>query len=343
MATACKAPTSVTINGAVLFTNRQIGASSGYVVEYRPGVPLSISWAGAAGGVANAIVGYDVMLYNLLDATYDTVLSISSTATSGTASYTPDAYTDRGKTVVARVRTRGAAGSTYYSGYTDSQQYLRNLLPTAVSVHYPASNEMTTYNSRPRVLMEVFREGDGGPCTLSGASDYTYSSVLPYNAKQFISRKTAELAESGIHEVYEHTVDLLGAANNADDEGADTPAVTVDYTPAVYTDTLTAGGTRIKAVHMNELRTMIDTMRDYYGLAAYSWAEAITAQVTSMAGWAVHIGEMRTAIEEIASLVNAWDTTSYTNRIVLPTWITIVGKQPTAAVMQQIRDVIPTL
>lgn len=94
---------------------------------------------------------------------------------------------------------------------------------------------------------------------------------------------------------------------------------------------------------MNELRTVVNAIRAYYGMAAFQWAETIAAGLTTMAGWEGNVLEIRTAIEQVASFVNAWDSTGIGHKITLPAWIVITGKQPIAAVMEQLRAAIAIL
>ena len=93
---------------------------------------------------------------------------------------------------------------------------------------------------------------------------------------------------------------------------------------------------------MTELQAAIDNVRAYYGMAAYSWT-TIKAGATGLAGWTSHVQELRTAIDQVVSLVNGWDTANSTNDISLPAWITISENKPAAAVIAQLRAAIPLL
>lgn len=67
---------------------------------------------------------------------------------------------------------------------------------------------------------------------------------------------------------------------------------------ALFTDDpLQAGVTPIKAVHITELRSRIDTLRVRYGLAAYSWTNA-TLVPGSTTIQAAHINELRLGLQE---------------------------------------------
>lgn len=65
-----------------------------------------------------------------------------------------------------------------------------------------------------------------------------------------------------------------------------------------FTDNpLVVGTTTIKAVHITELRTAINTLRVRYGLAAANWTDpTLTAATTTIK--AAHLTEMRTALSE---------------------------------------------
>lgn len=110
-------------------------------------------------------------------------------------------------------------------------------------------------------------------------------------------------------------------------------SITIEYeimtSPDAYTDpVLTAGQTRVKAVHMLELQSNINALRAYYGLSDYTFTE-IRAGYTSLAGWTSHVAELRTAIDEISPEHE--------------TWIVIAENRPTAAVIEQLRRVVNTL
>lgn len=323
MATACKAPTMFTAQGQT---------AEGYAA---PG--FTVIWSGAAPGAANAITGYGIRFSRdnspmipgqTPPAGWGDEIVVPTTETAG--SYVTSAST-RGSCYAFQIRTRGAAGSAYYSPWKDIVPYNAkvNQLPASPTISYPQAGEVI-YSPRPRILLESGADLDTDQAQTITTTGWSASHAPRAGAQKIVMRMDAAAA----------TGEMSVTITQNDTLEQSTADATVEYVEASYTDTLAAGTTRIKAEHINELRGMIDDVRGYYGLAAYSWADAIVAQVTSMANWATHIGELRTAIEQIAAVVNTWDTSSTTNRIVMPAWITITGKQPTAAVLQQIRDTI---
>lgn len=336
MATACKAPTGfiVGLASSQEFTPEHIESDNGIDES------MTVAWSGALAGTSNAITGYDIDGNDSSDGvTWGSWVGLAIVTTSERDGTTvvpiPAAY---GEYFKLRIRTMGTAGEAYYSTFKESGVFVRNTRPETPTIDHPATDNMPIYNPRPRVLLTIEADADGENQQIRDDT-VTWAQPTYYRAEgtKYVLRKVSDAAEGDV----EFTTRVRDAIGGYDRTEA-TAIRTVAYSVPDYTDTLTAGSTRIKAAHMNELRDMIDDVRAYYGLAGYSWAESITAE-TSMSGWRDHIAEMRTAIEQIAATVNAWNTYTTTNNITLPAWIAIVGAQPSAAVMQQIRDVIPTL
>ena len=94
-----------------------------------------------------------------------------------------------------------------------------------------------------------------------------------------------------------------------------------------YTDpTLTPGETHIKAVHILELRTNVDRIRQGFKLNAYGGFSELRAGYTSLSQWKTHVEELRAAIDEIPQEHEPW--------------ITITENRPTAAAIEQLRRVV---
>src|SRR3989441_2258823 len=79
-------------------------------------------------------------------------------------------------------------------------------------------------------------------------------------------------------------------------------AVTATFS-AVFTDaTLTAHGTAIRAVHITDLRSAIDTLRTRNGLSAFAYTDAtLTPGTTVVRG--VHLSELRAALRDVPGSV----------------------------------------
>ena len=114
--TACGAPTACSVNTTVAEGN------------------VTLSWSGAANGTGNAISSYEIQYSestnNSTWGSWTALTTVTTTATSGSVSVAPPST--RGSYRRFQVRTRGAAGSTYYSGWKISTNSVRrNTAPTA--------------------------------------------------------------------------------------------------------------------------------------------------------------------------------------------------------------------
>lgn len=220
------------------------------------------------------------------------------------------------------------------SAYVDSNICGKNTAPAAPVITLP-QNSKTIYNGRPRFLITMGADPESQLQSIA-ASGYTASTAsgLAGSAKTILRRTSA--ASAGAVSISAVSTDQYAESSSA--AARDTTYAVPSFTDA----TITAGTTAIKAAHMTELRTMINTVRAYYGLSAISWAETITAGVTKARNWAAHIVEMQDAVDDVVALVNGWDTLTTTNRIVLSAWLA-TGSKPSAAVMEQIRAAIVLL
>ena len=118
-ASACSVPTSISVS-------KTAGD---------PGSKITLSWSGAKAGTANSITGYDIQKREYDGEAWGSWASaspssVSSTSTSSSASVTissvPGNYTQ------FRVRTKGSAGSSYYSGWSSASSSVTSNINTAV-------------------------------------------------------------------------------------------------------------------------------------------------------------------------------------------------------------------
>jgi len=94
--------------------------------------------------------------------------------------------------------------------------------------------------------------------------------------------------------------------------GSQTVAVTQDAKPVVRPwadDPLVARSTRVRALHLAELRTRVDGIRAALGLAAFSWSDALQPGAVVRAA---HLAELRTALAE-AQIAVGMPPTTYTD------------------------------
>lgn len=293
------------------------------------GALVRLSWYGAAAGTNNPIAGYEVYRaasaagsYSKIGATTSTYLNVAAPATAGA-------------TYFFKVIAKGTAAG-YDSALSSVYAALKANTPPAKPVVDAPDAGRTTYNLRPRILVTIGADADGHTQLIS-APGYTASRASYLAAGQKIL-----LHRSANDTVGAKTVLVIAT----DQLSEDSPAASVGFTLGALdlTDpSLTAGTTSVKAVHMTELRTAINLVRAYYGLGEYAWASSIISGSTSLAGWKAHILEMRAAIDDVVSKVNSWDPASTAGNIALPAWTALSDNNPSAAIVQQIRNAIPLL
>ena len=165
------------------------------------------------------------------------------------------------------------------------------------------------------------------------ASRYAVSRASGVASGQHVRlQRTAEM-DAGNETITVRNYDAFGGTAN------ESATVTVDT--AEFTDVLKAGETPIKAVHITELRAMLDNICAYYGLSVTEWAEDVEAGVTPTAHWAAHVAEIQQTITRMATYINAWDANSSALRITLPTFET--PSNPKLSIINTLRNCIPML
>ena len=112
--TACGAPTVCTVSATLSEGN------------------VTLSWSGASGGAGNAITSYEIQYSDSTDNSdwgdWIALTTVSTSATSSILSVSPPST--RGNYRRFRIRTRGAAGESFYSDWTVSSNTVRrNTLP----------------------------------------------------------------------------------------------------------------------------------------------------------------------------------------------------------------------
>ena len=173
--TSVTAPTSVSVSAS----------------KCTPGGQFTISWSGASSGVNNSINGYDVY-YGVGDSSCPNLLK--TTSGTGTSTTTTIA-TSRGTRYYFKVRTRGSAGSSFFSGKSSaSANILVNSLPYAPSV---SRDKSTVPSGGGNVTFTVTKQGDpnGDSTTLyystsSGGSKTAVPSNNKVTMNMNSSRKT---------------------------------------------------------------------------------------------------------------------------------------------------------
>lgn len=280
----------------------------------------TFNWNASTAGTNNEVSSY-VIEYST--STDNTLWSAGTTLTSSTNSKELNTSAiARGTYLRFRVYAIGTHNG-YDSGWsTYSASVKKNQLPLAPTIVYGV-NGKTTYNTQPYFKIVVSAEPDGQTqeiqLSVNGGGYTPIKSEIPAAGGTFAFRLPTLAV--GAHSLLFKVVDSVGASSPA------TNTTLTVATPAFTDNTLT--GIAVKAIHINELRTQINNLRQFYGMAAVSWIDTITAGNTVVK--AAHFTQLQTALSEIASLVGVSLT------------LTAVAKNQrvSASTLPQLRDAIP--
>ena len=110
-----------------------------------------------------------------------------------------------------------------------------------------------------------------------------------------------------VHRVVAGEGNLFGGGTIVDETGPP---------PLVFTDDpLQSGTTRVKAIHVTELRAAIDALRARHALGPFSWTDAALTPTTPVR--AAHISEMRAALGQVYAAA-AVEAPAYTDPVLYP-------------------------
>jgi hypothetical protein len=303
---------------------------------------VTISWSGASGGTS-PIKGYMLASRTSTDGSAWTAWNVLETfdllASSGTrtvtASTEPGTYTKYGLWTIDTLDVYSA------------EQVSNSILCVAAACDEPViaapKNGASTYNPNPRVLMTTgaqpseqvaqvkigtgnWQDGVNNPSLFSPSGAVGGSAAVMFKA---------ETQSAGIKTLTVRCV-------NTDFEA---PSAEIPRSFTVLTspfEEIAANETKVKASHITTLRTAINTVRNYYGLAPVSWSEEITAGRTEVKNWPLHILEIRTAVEPVIAVINQYSTASGF-AVPEPDWEELGTGRPRAAVMNQLSELILAL
>ena len=200
-ATDCGAPTSVTVSSS----------------SADPGDKVTLRWSGAKAGTANSITGYDIQKREYDGESWGSWTSaspssVSSTSTSSSASVTVSSVP--GNLTQFRVRTKGSAGSSYYSGWSSASSSVTSNVDTAVppTVSLNASWYFNTQYNQIRVTLTGGRGTQGNnmlgyELTANVDGDSSTSYISPNSISTTSSNITQTVTVSSVSSGY-HTLNI---------------------------------------------------------------------------------------------------------------------------------------
>ena len=319
MWTACGVPSNV-----------KLSATTSY------GEYATLSWTAGKAGHGNAVTGYEVQRAESTNgSTWGSWATLTTTAADKTTMSARPPSTP-GNYYKYRVRTLGEAGSSYYSGWVESSSLKRNPPDKCTE---PSGVKLSSATSTGNNVTLSWTAGKGG--NDNAFSYYQVARKLSTDGKTFgtveMVKTTTETSLSvappvpygSYYRYYVRTVGTAGISYASSWATCSSTLQKVRPKLTAYTDTtITAGTTPVKAVHMTELQSNINALRQGLGLAAYSFT-AIKAGYTGLGAWNAHIREMRTAIDGI--------TTSH------EAWLKLGENRPRADVLMQLRRVVASI
>ena len=298
---------------------------------------ITLRWSGVT-VTTSAIKGYMIASRTSADdvnwSAWNILAHINRAATSG--SYNPAVSREPGIYTQFGIWTIDVLDSYSSEKVSNSILCVQKDRPPLEPLVAAPRNGGGTYNSQPQFLIQTQPEPDGQLQTVyvkigngewhnsvDNPGYFTTSGELGDNVKTvYIS----DISQPGNYSVTIRT----------SDGGFNSPDVVRNFTvlPSPFDDTISIG-IHVKARHITDLRTAINTLRNYYGMAAYTWVMEITHGITQTAHWPLHVSELRAAIQGVIDLVN-----SYKSGGSPVTWLDIGTRRPRADVMNQLMDLI---
>ena len=221
--------------------------------------------------------------------------------TSTSHSWTISGY-DRGQKLYVNIRAVNSVGSSDWVGNGITLNY--NQIPTTPTLVFPKSSS-TIYNTNPRIGFLYGTDADGQPVlgsvTLDGITKDANDSAWSRTGSQTTAIQTLVKGWTLIPDSYTVTAKINdGLVNSSQTQRTFTVA-----SPNWTDSTIIPKVTTVKATHINELKTAVENVCNYYNLSAPTWTDTIEVggQIK-----AIHISELRTAIEAIRTYVNGFDS-----------------------------------
>jgi hypothetical protein len=304
---------------------------------------VTLTWSGAVPGTS-AIKQYVIQQSTSADgitwSAYEALTTIVSSATSG--SYETVASSVAGTYTRYRISVTDVLNAV--SPYVVSNQVKKNSPPSVPTITAPTVGS-STYNTTPRFLITTGVDADG-QLQMVGVKIGTSAWQDSLNNAEFFSvngclgNNVATIYKAGVMATGIKTVAFRSVDYEVE---SSSPEVTRSFTvlPPPF-ETIIANETKVKAMHIQALRTAINNIRHYYGMATVNWSEDLISGKTYVKNWPIHITEMRKAIDSVIVLINGFDT-SQTFDVPTVTWLPIGTGRPKADVMQQLYNLVLTL
>ncbi len=299
----------------------------------------TLTWSGTVAGtstIKNYFIQQSTSTNNSTWGTWETVATVVSSATSGTYTATPSNIPG----TFTRYRIAVTDVLNAVSSYVISNSIKKNTVPAALTIAAP-KNASATYNTNPLYLIQVGADADGEEQTL-----FIYSTSGAWlnsvdHSEHFCKGGTFV---EGDRAVFQDNTTAPGTytirfESHDDYSSSVTVSRTITVLPSPFEEII-PNVTHVKVSHILAIRTAVNTVRNYYGMTAFSWSKSITASVTEVRDWVFHILEIRSALNPVIDLINNYNCDTSTFDVDAFGWIPLTAGRPKADVMTQIHELI---
>lgn len=311
--------------------------------EVYDGGSITLSWSGVVPGTS-AIKSYFLQSASSMDGgvtwtSFSSLTTVPSSASFGSTTVAAD--TRDGVKAIYRIRTMDSFDAA--SAYVSSNIVSMAGAPPEPTVLTPAAGSIT-YSLTPRVLLKTGTIS-AGTQTLRVRVDagVWYDSAADYerfSVSGALGSNAATIFMPLPLSVGSHTLSVK-AVNAV--SGTESNTVQVQFAIAAPPfSAIEENITTVKAAHIQKLRDAANTVRRYYGLPALTWKDAVVGGKTPVLRWSLHIAEIRSAVDDIVSVINAHDA-SGTFDIPPVGWQPFTAGRPRADLTRQIQGLILTL
>lgn len=299
----------------------------------------TLTWSDTVAGtsaIKNYVIQQSTSANNSTWSTWETVTIVISGVTSGTYTATPSNIPG----TFTRYRIAVTDTLNAVSAYVISNSIKKNTNPASLTVVAP-KNGSSTYDSNPRCLIQVGADADGESQTIHVQSTSGIWLNTTDNPEHFCHGGTFTEGERTIF----RDVDTAPGTYTLRFESHDaySSSVAVSRTITVLAnpfEEIIPNVTHVKASHILTIRTAVNIVRNYYGMATFNWSRPVTPGITQVRDWVFHILEIRSALNPVFDLVNSFHSESMTFDVESFEWIPITTGRPKADVMNQIHEVI---
>lgn len=302
---------------------------------------ITLAWSGTVQGTT-VIKQYVIQQSTSTDgmnwSTYETLVTIVSSATSGT--YSTNASQVAGTYTRYRISVTDELDAI--SAYVISNTVKKNSPPTAPIIECPQTGSLT-YNINPRFMITVGTEPDGQTQILEVKIDsgIWYNSVDNpelFSTNGYLTNGVKTVFQAPALAVGNHTVTFRSL--DSDVMSQSTEVIRTFTVLASPFETITACVSTVKAEHIKKIRNAVNTSRNYYCLSAFTWNGEVTARKTTIKDWPFHILEIQRALMPIMTKINGFDPNSSAFDLPPDDWQPIGTGRPKADVMQQLHTII---